>query len=329
MNTPQAITRQGSEPPLTPASEISASQVEALMKLPILELLGRANSIHRTHHDPNKVQRASLLSIKTGGCPEDCAYCPQSAHHKEVALTKERLMQPQVVVALAKKAKQAGAERFCLGAAWREVRDGAEFDSVLQMVRGINDLGLEACVTLGMLQEHHAAQLAEAGLKAYNHNLDTGPQYYANIISTRSYRDRIKTLDHIRKAGIDICCGGIIGMGESWYDRAEMLTVLANFAPQPESVPINKLVPVAGTPLEHLEPISTLDMCRVIAAARIIMPQTTLRLSAGREDMSASEQILCFMAGANSVFYGEKLLTTPNKQLNSDDELFQLLDAID
>ncbi|WP_082733995.1 biotin synthase BioB [Polycladidibacter hongkongensis] len=305
--------------------KVTGTAVEQLLRLPILELLARANSIHIANHDPNDIQKASLLSIKTGGCPEDCAYCPQSAHHREVSLTKEHLMQPQIVVALAKKARAAGAERFCMGAAWRKARDGREFDAVLEMVRGVNALGMESCVTLGMLEPHHAQQLAEAGLTAYNHNLDTSPEFYGNIIGTRTYQDRLQTLDYVRKAGVEICCGGIIGMGESWQDRAQLLAVLANFSPPPESVPINKLIPVAGTPLADQPPVPALDLVRMIAAARIIMPRSRLRLSAGRDDLTLSEQLLCFMAGANSIFFGDVLLTAPNASENADS---QLLDAI-
>ena len=224
-------------------------EIVSLHDLPLLELIGRANAVHRRHHDPNKVQKASLLSIKTGGCPEDCAYCPQSAHHREVDLTRDRLMDPQSVIGMAATAKAAGAERFCMGAAWRQVRDGREFDAVVEMVRGVRQLGMEACVTLGMLKPHHAERLAAAGLTAYNHNLDTSPEFYGQIVTTRTYEDRLETLATVRSYGIDLCCGGIIGMGEQVRDRAAMLQVLAAMTPHPESVPINALVPVAGTPL--------------------------------------------------------------------------------
>lgn len=303
----------------------SVEQIAALFRLPLLELIGRANQIHRAHHDPSDVQKASLLSIKTGACPEDCAYCPQSAHHKEVELTREKLMNPASVVALAAKAKQAGADRFCMGAAWRQVRDGAEFDAVIEMVRGVRALDMEACVTLGMLQEHQAKRLADAGLTAYNHNLDTSPEYYNEIITTRTYQDRLETLRHARAAGIELCCGGIVGMGESIEDRASMLQVLASMTPHPESVPINALVPVAGTPLQHQDPVEPLDFVRMIAATRIVLPQARVRLSAGRADFTAETQVLCFIAGANSVFYGENLLTTPNAEQNEDTALFELL----
>ncbi|OKH87264.1 biotin synthase BioB [Thalassospira sp. TSL5-1] len=303
-------------------------EIEAIYRLPLLDLVGRANAVHRAHHTPDKVQKASLLSIKTGGCPEDCAYCPQSAHHREVKLGKEQLIAPDTVIEMAARAKQAGAERFCMGAAWRSVRDGAAFDAVIEMVRGVRDLGMEACVTLGMLETRHAERLAAAGLTAYNHNLDTSPEYYSQIISTRTYQDRLDTLAAVRGAGIELCCGGIIGMGESIRDRASMLQVLAGFAPHPESVPINALVPVAGTPLAHQAPVDTLELVRMIATARITMPKSTVRLSAGRTHLNREAQILCLMAGANSMFYGEKLLTTPNPEEDSDSALFEALGPI-
>ncbi|KZB66665.1 biotin synthase [Thalassospira lucentensis] len=306
----------------------TVDEIEAIYRLPLLELMGRASAVHRTHHDPNALQKASLLSIKTGGCPEDCAYCPQSAHHREVNLGKEQLMDPGMVLKMAARAKAAGADRFCMGAAWRRVRDGAAFDAVIEMVRGVRSLGMEACVTLGMLETRHAERLAGAGLTAYNHNLDTSPEYYSQIISTRTYQDRLDTLAAVRGAGIDLCCGGIIGMGESIRDRASMLQVLAGFAPHPESVPINALVPVAGTPLADRDPVDALELVRMVATARITMPKSTVRLSAGRTDLTREAQIMCLMAGANSVFYGEKLLTTPNPQEDSDTTLFAALGPI-
>lgn len=305
-----------------------ADHAETLLRAPLLTLLHEAAHVHRTHHDVEDIQKASLLSIKTGGCPEDCAYCPQSAHHKEVGLQKEHFLDPDSVVGMAARAKELGAERFCMGAAWRKVRDGVEFDAVLEMVRGVRALGMEACVTLGMLQPHQAKALADAGLTAYNHNLDTGPEFYGEIIGTRTYRDRLETLDYVRAAGITICCGGIIGMGESLRDRAEMLAVLASFDPQPESVPINALIPVPGTPLGHLPRIRPIEMVRMVAAARILMPKTRVRLSAGRDGFSVSDQLLCFMAGANSIFYGDVLLTAPNSGLSLDDVLFETLAPI-
>lgn len=309
-------------------SDWTVDEVEALMRLPLLELVGQASTLHRRHHSADDIQKASLLSIKTGGCPEDCAYCPQSAHHKEVDLDKEKLMNPKHVISLAKRAQKAGAERFCMGAAWRKVRDGQEFDNVLEMVRGVNDLGMEACVTLGMLQPHQAEALAEAGLKAYNHNLDTSPEFYGEIIGTRTYQDRLETLSYCRDAGLDLCCGGIIGMGESWRDRASMLQVLANFDPHPESVPINALIATKGTPLEHREKVQAFDLLRMVATARIVMPKTRVRLSAGRSDFSTAEQALCFLAGANSVFYGDVLLTAPNAGTGDDRDMFAALGSL-
>lgn len=306
-------------------SDWTVDEVEALMRLPLLELVGRASEVHRHHHDSEDIQKASLLSIKTGGCPEDCAYCPQSAHHKEVDLDKEKLMNPTHVISLAKRAQQAGAERFCMGAAWRKVRDGQEFDNVLEMVRGVNDLGMEACVTLGMLQPHQAQALADAGLKAYNHNLDTSPEFYGEIIGTRTYQDRLETLSYCRDAGLDLCCGGIIGMGETWRDRASMLQVLANFDPHPESVPINALIATKGTPLEGRDKVKAFELLRMVATTRILMPKTRVRLSAGRSDFSAAEQALCFLAGANSVFYGDVLLTAPNAGTGDDRDMFAAL----
>lgn len=300
----------------------TVEDILALHSLPLLELVGRANAVHRKHHDPNRVQKASLLSIKTGGCPEDCAYCPQSAHHREAELTRDRLMDPAQVIALAGRAQAAGAERFCMGAAWREVRDGAEFDAVLTMVEGVRALGMEACVTLGMLKPHQAARLAEAGLTAYNHNLDTSPDYYGQIITTRTYEDRLETLATVRSYGIDLCCGGIIGMGETARDRASMLQVLAAMTPHPESVPINALVPVAGTPLGERSRIDPLDLVRMVATARLVMPASVVRLSAGRSSLNREAQILCLLAGANSLFYGDRLLTTPNADLGEDAALF-------
>lgn len=306
----------------------TADKAEALLRSPLLTLLHQAAEVHRANFDVEEIQKASLLSIKTGGCPEDCAYCPQSAHHKEVGLQKEHFMDPASVVTLAERAKDAGAERFCMGAAWRKVRDGAEFDAVLEMVRGVEGLGMESCVTLGMLQPHQAQALADAGLTAYNHNLDTGPEFYGDIIGTRTYRDRLETLEYVRAAGISICCGGIIGMGESLRDRAEMLAVLARFDPPPESVPINALIPVKGTPLGHLPRVRPIEMVRMVATARILMPQARVRLSAGRDGFTVADQLLCFMAGANSIFCGDVLLTAPNSGLSLDRELFDTLAAI-
>lgn len=303
----------------------SVTEIVALHQLPLLELVGRANGVHRRLHDPNRVQKASLLSIKTGQCPENCAYCPQSAHHREVELTRGRLMDPDSVVAMAERARAAGAERFCMGAAWRQVRDGHEFDAVIAMVAGVRSLGMEACVTLGMLQPHQAERLAAAGLTAYNHNLDTSPEFYGKIVTTRTYQDRLDTLATVRAFGIELCCGGIIGMGETIADRAGMLQVLATMTPHPESVPVNALVPVAGTPLQDRPIIEPLELVRMVATARLVLPGSTVRLSAGRSSLNRDAQILCLLAGANSVFYGDTLLTTPNADIGEDAELFRAI----
>jgi biotin synthase len=295
----------------------TASEIRAIHDLPLLDLVYRAQSVHRAVFTENKVQLCSLLSIKTGGCPENCAYCPQSAHH-DTAVASEKLMPVGDVLDAAAKARAAGATRFCMGAAWREVRDGPQFDSVLDMVKGVRALGMEACCTLGMLTESQAERLKAAGLSAYNHNLDTSPEFYGNIISTRTYEDRLRTLHHVRDAGISVCSGGIIGMGESVDDRCRMLAVLARQDPHPESVPINSLVAVEGTPLAHQKPVDSVEMVRMIATARITMPTTMVRLSAGRMQMNAEAQLLCMMAGANSIFFGDKLLTTGNPGYDDD-----------
>lgn len=286
---------------------------------PLMELLYLAQTIHRRYHKDNTVQLASLLSIKTGSCPEDCKYCPQSAHYrKETGLESGSLMDLDEVLEKARLAREAGATRFCMGAAWREVRDGAQFDQVLEMVRGVGALGLETCCTLGMLTEDQARRLAGAGLTAYNHNLDTSPEFYGEIVTTRTYQDRLDTLKRVRDAGITLCTGGIIGMGESPLDRARMLQVLASLDPHPESVPINALVPVAGTPFAEKAPVAALELVRMVAAARIVMPKARVRLSAGRRSLSKEAQLLCFFAGANSIFYGDKLLTTANNDTLDD-----------
>jgi len=295
-------------------------ELQAIHDLPLTELLYRAQTVQREFHDPAYVQKCTLLSIKTGACPEDCSYCPQSAHHN-TDLEPEKLIDVDEVLTAARAAKEEGSTRFCMGAAWREVRDGAQFDSVLEMVRGVRDLGMEACCTLGMLQPHQAQQLAEAGLTAYNHNLDTSPEYYGEIITTRTYDDRLRTIENVQQAGIGVCCGGILGMGEGVRDRVRMLLVLATRNPHPESVPVNALVPVEGTPLEGREPVPAIEMARVIATARIAMPKARVRLSAGRTAMTDEAQALCFMAGANSIFAGEKLLTTPNPGEDRDSQL--------
>jgi biotin synthase len=293
--------------------------VLALLSLPLLDLIDQARAVHRCHHEDGEVQLASLLSIKTGACPEDCKYCPQSAHYaKETGLRRETLLDVDDVLAKARLAKEAGATRFCMGAAWREVKDGPAFDSVLAMVKGVRALEMEACVTLGMINAAQARRLAEAGLTAYNHNLDTSPEFYGEIITTRTYQDRLDTIACVREAGIEVCCGGIIGMGESLEDRAGLLQTLANLDPHPESVPINALVAVAGTPLADAPPVDPLDLVRMVATARILMPLSHVRLSAGRRSLTREAQILCFLAGANSIFYGDKLLTTANNDAADD-----------
>ena len=296
------------------------AEIEAIYELPIPELLYHAQKVHRTHHAPNEVQGCSLLSIKTGGCPEDCAYCPQSAHYA-TGLPKAPLMGVSETLAAAAQAREEGATRFCMGAAWRSAPEGAEFERVLEMVRGVRSLGMEACCTLGMLTHDQADALAAAGLTAYNHNLDTSPEFYGEIITTRTYQDRLETLAHVRRAGISVCCGGIIGLGESRSDRYRLLEQLATQCPHPESVPINLLVKVGGTPLEDQPEIDSIEMARMIATARILMPASMVRLSAGRLSLSDEAQALCFIAGANSIFMGEKLLTTPNPAKSSDERL--------
>lgn len=297
----------------------SVDEAESILNAPLLDLLHRAQALHRRHHPENTVQLASLLSIKTGACPEDCKYCPQSAHYaKQTGLEREKLLPVDEVMEKAQLARDAGATRFCMGAAWREVRDGEAFDQVIEMVKGVRAFGLEACATLGMLTQAQADRLAEAGLTAYNHNLDTSPEFYGEIITTRTYQDRLDTLEHVRDAGITVCCGGIIGMGESLHDRAHMLQILSNLDPHPESVPINALVPVPGTPLAGREPVDPIEMVRMVATARVLMPASRVRLSAGRRNFSKETQILCLMAGANSIFYGDKLLTTANNDTGDD-----------
>jgi biotin synthase len=305
-----------------PRHEYTLAEVRSIYDLPIPDLVMRAQLVHREHHPANDVQLCSLLSVKTGGCPEDCAYCPQSSHY-DTGLERERMMKTPEVLGAAARAKDAGATRFCMGAAWREVKDGPAFDEVLEMVRGVRALGMEACCTLGMLSERQAERLAEAGLSAYNHNLDTSRSYYKSIISTRTYDDRLRTLANVRKAGITVCSGGIIGMGESLDDRCAMLATLANLDPQPESVPVNALVPVEGTPLADRPAVDGLELVRMIATARILMPASRVRLSAGRMALSREAQVLCFLAGANSIFYGEKLLTTGNPDVSADQSLLR------
>lgn len=285
--------------------------VQALLRRPLLDLVFEAATVHRAHHDAGAMQCSQLLSIKTGGCPEDCGYCSQSAHHA-TPVEREPLLDVDTVVRSARQAKENGADRFCMGAAWREVRDGPEFDRVCAMVREVKDLGLETCVTLGMLDDAQATRLKDSGLDYYNHNLDTGRSHYDKVVGTRTYDDRLRTLRSVREAGLNVCCGGILGLGESASSRAELLLELANLDPAPESVPINTLVKVEGTPLDHEEDLDWTDLVRTIAAARILMPTSVLRLSAGRTAMTEEGQALCFLAGANSIFVGDELLTTPN-----------------
>ena len=298
-------------------------EVRALFDLPFPELMFRAQSAHRQNFDPAAVQISTLLSIKTGGCPEDCAYCPQSARY-DTAVRAEKLMSLDAVLAEAHAAKASGASRFCMGAAWREPKD-RDLESVCAMVKGVKSLGLETCATLGMLTAPQARRLKDSGLDYYNHNLDTSPEFYDKIISTRTYQDRLETLDHVRAAGIHVCCGGIVGMGESREDRIGMIATLAGLPAHPESVPINMLVRVAGTPLAGEQELDPLEFVRTIAVARVTMPCSVVRLSAGREDMSEETQALCFLAGANSIFYGPKLLTTPNPARDRDRELMDKL----
>jgi biotin synthase len=304
--------------------KLTRKQITEIYNKPLLDLVFEAAQIHRQYHNANEVQISSLVSIKTGGCPEDCSYCPQAARYN-TNIKVHKMMSVSEVNELSDNAKKAGASRMCLGAAWREVRDNRDFDKVLDMVKTINEKGMEVCCTLGMLNEEQAKKLADAGLYAYNHNLDTSEENYENIISTRNFEDRIGTIKNVRKAGISVCSGGIIGMGESSEDRIGMLFTLANLNPAPESVPINALVAVEGTPLENQKPVEIWEMVRMVATTRIVMPQTQVRLSAGRLQMSMEGQALCFLAGANSIFAGDKLLTTPNPEFNQDMEMFKIL----
>lgn len=299
-------------------------QIMDIYNKPMMELLYEAATIHRQHHDPNMVQVSTLLSIKTGGCPEDCGYCPQAARY-HTNIEGNDLMTVPHVKAQALRAKASGSSRVCMGAAWRNVKDGPEFDQVLEMVRTINKLDMEVCCTLGMITENQAKRLAEAGLYAYNHNLDTSEDYYKDVISTRAFADRLETIENVRKSNITVCSGGIIGMGEALEDRAGMLVALTSLNPQPESVPINALVAVEGTPMQDIEPISIWEMIRMVATTRIVLPETQVRLSAGRTEISREGQAMCFFAGANSIFAGDKLLTTPNPDVNDDLEMFKVL----
>jgi biotin synthase len=308
----------------TPRHDWTVPEIEAVYAAPLPDLLFRAQSVHRVHHRADEVQGCMLLSVKTGGCPEDCAYCPQSAHYRtEVAATE--LLTLEAVTEAAARARAQGATRFCMGAAWRDVPEGSAFDDVLAMVRGVRSLGLEACCTLGMLTQAQADALAAAGLTAYNHNLDTSPEFYGRIITTRTYDDRLATLARVRKAGVTVCCGGIIGMGEGRGARYRLLQQLSSLDPHPESVPVNLLVRVEGTPLGHLDAEDPLELVRTIATARILMPRSFVRLSAGRLSLTDEAQALCFVAGANSIFLGDRLLTTPNPGTTHDEQLLDRL----
>ena len=299
-------------------------EIEKIYKTPILELIYQAAAVHRKYFDPSKVQVSNLLSIKTGGCSEDCSYCPQAARYN-TGLKRQGLMDVEDVLDRAKKAKEAGCSRMCLGAAWREVKDNKQFDRVIEMVSEINAMGLEVCCTLGMLKEEQAKRLKEAGLYAYNHNVDTSEEHYREIISTRTYDDRLETLKNVRSANLTVCSGGIIGLGESDEDRIKMLLTLSSLTPHPESVPINTLVSVPGTPLENRDPVDIWDLVRMVATARIVLPSSYVRLSAGRKGRSVQDQALCFLAGANSIFVGEKLLTTPLPDMDEDFKMFETL----
>ena len=301
-------------------TKFNLEDIKKLIFLPLNDLIFMAQNTHKKHFKTTDFQLASLMSIKTGSCPEDCKYCPQSAHFN-VNLKKEKLVEVSKVKKAAELAKKNGADRFCMGAAWKKLPEGKDFNKVIEMIRTVKSLELEACVTLGSITEVQAKELKKAGLDAYNHNIDTSPEFYKEIISTRNFEERLDTIKNVRKAGISVCCGGIIGMGETWDDRAKMLEVLANLDPFPESVPINALVPTKGTPLENREPIKPFDMVRMIAVTRIIMPTTRVRLSAGRKELSPETQMLCFLAGANSIFYGDTLLTTANNEMVEDKKL--------
>jgi len=299
-------------------------EIGEIHNLPFLDLLLQAQTVHRANHDPNKVQLCTLLSIKTGGCPEDCAYCPQSARYK-TDIDAEAFLDPENVLKVAQQAHRNGSTRFCMGAAWRSVSEGRQFEQILEIVKRVAGLGMEVCCSLGMLTRNQAQRLAQAGLTAYNHNLDTGPEYYSKIITTRTYADRLRTLQHVRSSGVTVCCGGIIGMGETAKNRFSLLEVLSHLSPHPESVPINSLVRVKGTPLANRPKLDPIDLVRMIATTRIVLPTSMVRLSAGRTEMSMETQALCFMGGANSIFTGEKLLTTPNPGEKHDQQLLKKL----
>jgi biotin synthase len=324
MSTQDTLARRHAAASLELRHDWKRTEVEEIYRMPLPELVFRAQSVHRQLHAPDRVQTCQLISIKTGGCPEDCAYCPQSAHYP-ADVERHGLLDAQHVIGVARDAAERGVTRFCMGAAWRQAPEGAEFERVLEMVRGVSALGMEVCCTLGMLTEAQATRLKEAGLTAYNHNLDTSPEFYGSIITTRVYDDRLRTLAAVRKAGITVCCGGILGMGEREIDRIGLLQQLATLEPHPESVPINMLVRVAGTPLASMPALDPLEMVRAIATARILMPGSRVRLAAGRKQLSPEAVTLCFLAGANSIFVGEKLLTTPNPGPDEDEQLFQTL----
>ena len=308
----------------TPRYDWKKEEVQAIYDTPLPELVYRAQTVHRRFHEPDRVETCQLISIKTGGCPEDCAYCPQSAHY-DTEVARQGLLDPGHVIGVARKAAERGVTRFCMGAAWRDAPQGKEFETVLEMVRGVAKLGMEVCCTLGMLSEQQAVRLKEAGLTAYNHNLDTSPEFYGAIITTRVYEDRLRTLAAVRQAGITVCCGGILGLGEKATDRVGLLQQLAALRPHPESVPINMLVRVEGTPLASRTALDPLEMVRAIATARILMPTSRVRLAAGRKQLSPEAVTLCFLAGANSIFVGEKLLTTPNPGPDEDQRLLESL----
>jgi biotin synthase len=318
-----SLRRALPQPPTETAVRWRSEDIEAMYALPLIDLLFRAQQVHREHFDPNEVQLSTLLSIKTGGCPEDCSYCPQSAHF-DTGVVAGKLMSLKQVLGAAQAAKAQGATRFCMGAAWRAPK-ARDMERITEMVREVRALGLETCMTLGMLEADQARVLKDAGLDYYNHNLDSAPEFYSRIIGTRTYEDRLDTLAHVRAAGLKVCCGGIVGMGETRAQRAGLIAQLANLDPSPESVPINNLVPVPGTPLANSEPIDPFEFVRTIAVARITMPRAMVRLSAGREQMDEALQALCFAAGANSIFYGDKLLTTSNPQAARDRALFERL----
>lgn len=313
---------QGAVAPAVPAAPVvhAREAVRALFDRPLFLLLDEARAVHRAHHPDNEVQLCTLVSVKTGGCSEDCSYCPQSSKY-DTHVEPERMLSVESVVEKARRAKELGATRFCMGYAWREIKDGPAFDRVLETVASVREVGLETCVTAGMLTDEQATRLRGAGLDTYNHNLDTSRENYRSIIRTRTFEDRLNTLDSVRKAGLSVCSGGIIGLGETVDDRAEMLRTLANLSPQPDSVPINALVPVEGTPLAGQTPVDPMDLVRMIAVARLLMPKARVRLSAGRTDLSREAQLMCMYAGANSIFYGEKLLTTPNPDGEDDTRL--------